>query len=80
MADLATLKTRLTEAEAAKHDLAMGARVVEVVRDGRRIRYQEANKGDLDTYIDKLLREIDDLEAPASGSLPRRRFIPAAFR
>ena len=79
MADVATLKTRLEEAEAARHALATGQRVVDVWRDGRRVRYQESNKADLASYIDDLIAEIAALEAPATGALPRRRFIPAAF-
>lgn len=79
MADLETLQTRLTEAEAALHSLAMGERVVEVVRDGRRVRYQESNKGDLGAYADLLRRSIADLQAVAAGNTRRRRFIPVAF-
>lgn len=79
MADLATLQTRLTDAEAARHALATGQRVVEVMRDGRRVRYQESNRGDLGLYIDELAAAIAGLTAPSTGALPRRRFIPIAL-
>jgi hypothetical protein len=76
MADVETLRTRLAEAETAMHALAMGTRVVEVVRDGRRVKYSESGKGELSAYIDSLTRQIEALEGASSGSLPRRRFIP----
>lgn len=79
MADVDTLKTRLAEAEAARHALATGQRVVDVWRDGRRVKYQESNKADLAAYIDDLTTRIAGLDAPLTGALPRRRFIPAAF-
>ncbi|MGF7152625.1 gpW family head-tail joining protein [Novosphingobium gossypii] len=79
MADLATLKTRLAEAEEARHALAMGTRVVEVWRDGKRLKFSEANKGDLDGYITDLSGQIADIESAASGARPRRRFIGVSF-
>lgn len=79
MADLETLQTRLAEAQAARHALATGQRVVEVVRDGKRMRFQESNKGDLAGYIDELGAAIAELQQPVIGALPRRRFIPVAF-
>lgn len=79
MTDLATLQTRLSEAQDARHALATGQRVVEVMRDGKRMRFQESNKGDLAAYIDEITTSIADLEAPTTGALPRRRFIGIAF-
>lgn len=79
MADLETLQTRLAEAEAARHSLAMGERVIEVLRDGRRMTFQASNRGDLDAYISELKASIADLEAVAASALPRRRFMRAAF-
>lgn len=79
MADIETLKTRLAEAEDARHALATGGRVVDVWKDGRRVRYAEANRGDLDTYIDGLKALIEAGEQPVETARPRRRFIPVAF-
>ena len=79
MADAATLQTRLDEAEQARHALATGQRVVDVWRDGQRVRYQESNKGDLYAYIADLRNELAAATAPATGALPRRRAIPVAF-
>lgn len=74
MADLATLQARLTEAETALHNLAIGARVVDVWKDGRRVRYSEATKSQLEAYIKDLNDQITDAQA-TSTDLPRRRFI-----
>ena len=79
MADLATLQTRLTEAEGALHALSMGQRVVEVWHDGRKIRYDTSSKSDLQGYIDSLNRAIADIGASAESTLPRRRYIPVVF-
>lgn len=75
--DLETLKSRLTEAETAIHALATGQRVVDVWKDGRRVRFQEGNRGDLMRYAQELRDQIAGLEMPAAR--PRRRFIPVAF-
>ena len=77
MADLETLKTRLAEAEDALHALNLGERVVEVMRDGRRMRYQESNRGGLEGYIGSLRAQVAESEITPRS---RRRFIPVAFR
>lgn len=79
MADLATLQAWLVEAEAARHALATGARVVEVSKDGDRMAYQAGNAGQLDTYAADLRVLIAELQNPLPASLPRRRFIPTAM-
>ena len=80
MSDLATYRTWLTEAEQARHDLATGRGVVEIVRDGRRVRYTDRNSGDLDNYIGTLTKRIGELELSAAGTLaPRRRSIGVVF-
>lgn len=57
---MATLQERLTEAEAAYHDLLIGKAAVEV-RDanGETIRYSSANAGRLAAYIADLKRQIN---------------------
>jgi len=73
-ADLTTLQTWITEAQEAMHKLATGAAVVDISRDGRRIKYNASNKGDLAKYIADLKLQIAALEAEAAGKLaPRRR-------
>ena len=80
MADLATLQTRLADAETALDTLVKGGQVVEVATaSGKRVKYASANRGDLEAYIGRLTRDIALLEIEATGSRPRRRFIPVAF-
>lgn len=79
MASLATLQTRLEEAENARHSLAMGEQVVEVWKDGRRVTYSQAKLPDLDAYILTLKRDIQEATALAEGK-PRRSAIGFHFR
>lgn len=58
MADLATLQSRLADAEAAYHSLAIGALAVEVQHSDMRQRYTEANRGELAAYIASLKAQI----------------------
>lgn len=68
MADLATLQTRLSEAEAARHALLTGARVQVVARDGRRVEYTSASGSiaQLESYISQLQADIAKLTGAAS--------------
>ncbi|WP_417615323.1 gpW family head-tail joining protein [Parasphingorhabdus sp.] len=74
MADLATLQTRLTEAETARHDIATGGGVEFVSRDGRAVRYSRNNLADFDKYIQTLERDIEIATNVAAGK-PRRAAI-----
>jgi len=58
---MATLQERLTEAEAAYHDLLIGKAAVEV-RDsnGETVRYTSANRAALASYIADLKRQINE--------------------
>jgi hypothetical protein len=68
MADLTTLQSRLTEAEAAYHRLMTGDREVEVTfSDGRRVRLGETDASALKRYIGELQAEI------AAATCPRAR-------
>lgn len=60
MADLATLKTRLTEAEDALHTMSLpGSAVVEVRRDdGTSVQFQPVERPRLEAYIAALRRQI----------------------
>ena len=54
-----TLRDRLNEAEIALHELRIGRAVVEVTdQNGERIRYANANRSDLQSYIADLKRQI----------------------
>lgn len=70
MADLATLKTRLTEAEQAYHLLQTGALEVEVDHNGSRTRYTAAGSDRLNAYIQSLKNQIAALEG--KPTYPRR--------
>ena len=71
MASLVQLQLWLTEAETARHALAMGEQVVEVWKDGRRITYNRNTLGDLEAYIKRLERDIEQASNVAAGK--RRR-------
>lgn len=74
MADLAQLQTWLSEAESARHQLAMGQQVVEVWREGRRLVYSKGSLSQLDSYIATLRGDIAQAESVAAGR-PRRSAI-----
>lgn len=71
MADLATLQTRLTEAESAYHRLMTGALEVEVEHGDMRMKYQASGKGELAAYIVDLRAQIAAAGGTVSGE--RRR-------
>lgn len=73
MADLATLKTRLTEAETAYHALMTGQSVVSVdVQDMGKTTYQAADAPKLAAYIQSLQSQIAVLEGASTRRLPFR--------
>lgn len=74
MADLATLTVRLSEAETARHNIAIGGGVEFVSRDGRAVRYSKQNLAELDAYIATLNKEIEQATQVAAGK-PKRRAI-----
>lgn len=59
-AECADFATKLAEAEAAYHDLAIGNREVEVMHANKRVRYTEANAGTLLAYIAELRGKVKD--------------------
>lgn len=71
MADLATLQTRLTEAESAYHRLMTGALEVEIEHGDMRTKYQASGKGELAAYIADLRAQIAAAGGTVSGE--RRR-------
>lgn len=71
MADLATLQARLTEAEAAYHQLVTGVREVEVQHDTMRVKYTQASAGHLAAYITSLRAQIAAAGGASSGSSRR---------
>lgn len=67
MADLATLQTRLTEAETARDKIATGGGVEFVSRDGRAVRYSKNSLKELNEYIKTLERDIEKTINVAAG-------------
>lgn len=75
MADLATLQTRLAEAEEAHHQLLTGAKEVSVSIGGYgATTYAQANIEKLEQYIQKLNAQIARI-----GGKPRRGVILTEF-
>lgn len=73
MTDLATLQTRLTEAETALHQLHMGSKIEEVQTsfgDGARAvtRFTPASARQLEAYVSRLRHKIARL---GGGGSPR---------
>lgn len=82
MADLATLRTRLSQAESARHTALTTGQITDVWNNGRRIRYAATDTAALDAYIRDLTAQIIALdpsgpEATAAG--PQRRAIGVRF-
>jgi len=75
LADLATLQTRLTEAETAYHQLALGKQSVEVQHGEMRQKYTAAQIGSLATYIADLKAQIAALGGTVAGER-RRAIVP----
>ncbi|MCL5745016.1 MAG: gpW family protein [Acidobacteria bacterium] len=68
MADLDTLRTRLTEAETALHRLQTGSAVEEIAApDGSRTRFMPTDAARLEAYIGSLTQQIER----ASRGFPR---------
>ncbi len=74
MADLATLQTRLAEAESAFHKLVIGGQAVEIQHGDMRKRYTPGEAGELASYIDRLKSEIELLGGTVAG-LRRRGLV-----
>lgn len=75
MTDLATLQTRLTEAEEAHHLLMMGAKEVSVsIGNYGSTTYAQASAEKLEQYIEKLKSQIARLSGTA-----RRGVIKVVF-
>lgn len=52
-----TLDGRIAEAESALHDLNIGKRVAKVSRNGKSIEFTQANRSDLERYINQMKSE-----------------------
>ncbi|OQS39752.1 hypothetical protein B0T40_03185 [Chromobacterium haemolyticum] len=75
MADINTLRQRLTEAETAKHKLLTGSMRERISRGGTDITYTRADIAKLERYIAELQTDI----ARAMGSAPRRTILNPYF-
>lgn len=67
MTDLATLQSRLTDAESALHALMTGAKVARVGGGGESVDYTPADAGRLASYIASLQRQIARAKARTAG-------------
>ena len=74
MADLATLQTRLSEAETAYHALMTGAKKASVGLGDMQVTYARADAGRLASYIAQLKTEIAVAGGSVSGQR-RRAFV-----
>ncbi len=79
--DIAKLTRMIAEAVDARHKLATGTDVVDVWRDGRRMRFQKSKIAELDAYIANLRSDLTAAQVDA-GVTPtrRRRAIGLAWR
>lgn len=73
VADLATLKTRLAEAEEAHHQLMIGRSVTAAGHDDQQVTYTKADAPKLAAYVHRLRNQIARLE----GGSTARRMVPA---
>ncbi|MCJ2080739.1 gpW family protein [Methylobacterium sp. J-090] len=73
MADVTTLRLRLTQAEEALHKVATGQTVELLEEDGSTVRFTKANRKDLEAYISTLGGQIAD------ATVPSRRRGPVQF-
>lgn len=73
---IARLETEIAEAEAQRALVAQGRAVVDVWRDGRRVRYQVPTLAQLEEHIRSLKSELYEAQLEAGQSpTPRRRAI-----
>lgn len=76
MADLATLRTQLTAAQSAYHDLMIGQAVVQIRdQNGELVIYNQADASKLATYISSLQRQIASLTGSTGPSGPMQVFM-----
>lgn len=73
MTTLATLQSRLAEAETALHELLTGRRTVSVDYDGRKVQFTMTKVDDLRSYIADLKTQIAALDPAAPRSRRHRR-------
>jgi hypothetical protein len=68
MTDIATLQSRLTEAENALHQINLGQNVAEIWHgNNERMRFNNANLGTLRAYIAELKGQLAALGVQVSG-------------
>lgn len=58
MTDPAVLQARLTAAETALHELALGAKTVSISFDGKSMTYNQTNMATLRAYIAELRQQL----------------------
>ncbi len=79
MSDLATLQTRLTEAETALHQLSTGTKAVSINTGTETVSYNQISMGKLRAYIADLEGKIISLGGTVVGKTRARRAIAVSF-
>jgi len=77
--DTATLQQRLSEAEAALHQLQIGAAEVEIQKADRMVKFNAASVATLKAYIADLKSQLVALGALTSAQAGRRRAMNVVF-
>ncbi len=73
---IARLQTEIAQAEAQRALVAQGRAVVDVWRDGRRVRYQVPSMAELEEHLRVLRSELYEAQTLAGQNpTPRRRAI-----
>lgn len=75
--DLATIETRITEAEEALHKLMLGSREEQVQHADGMVRYTPAQAPELERYIAGLYRQKEALLSGGSARSGRRPIYPS---
>lgn len=73
MATATQIETWISEAEAARHKLMSGEDVVDVWKDGRRMRFQKASLSELTEYLAVLRSELVQAQIDEGLTVTRRR-------
>lgn len=72
--EVETITRYIVEAKARRHSVALGEAVIDVWRDGRRMRMTVSSIEELNGYISQMENELAKATATAAGT-PRRRAI-----
>lgn len=81
MATSTQIQEWIVAAEAARHSVAIGGAVIDVWEDGSRVRRSISTLSELQTYIDRLKRELAAALLAETGSTrPARGAVSLTYR